>query len=86
MITSLLAYCHSHKISPEQLDELVYEAATNQCLPSLNEESQPKGQEQILKASEEEASQINNEGMRAQLTFLLESWGKTKVQQAIQKL
>jgi hypothetical protein len=86
MIEELLSLCRQKNLTEEDLDELVHEAAAQRAMPAVNEESRPKGQDQLLDAAEVSASSINNEGLEAQLKFLVQHYGEDEARRLIQEL
>ncbi len=86
MIEELLSLCRQKNLTGEDLDELVHEAAAQHAMPAVNEETRPKGQDQILDNADASASSINNEGIEAQMKFLVQHYGEDQARKLIQEL
>jgi hypothetical protein len=74
--------CKRLKITQEELDELVHEAAQadNTRLNGAPEKSQ---QERLIAAAEEHAARVNNGGRASQLVYLLEVYREAGVLEAL---
>ena len=70
-VPALLAWWKLHDAAEDSLDELVYEMVQQKGLPALNEASQADEQDELLDDADEQAASINNQGIEAQLTYLL---------------
>jgi hypothetical protein len=70
-VSALLAWWKRHDAAEDSLDELVYEMVQQKGLPALNEASQADEQDELLNDADEQAASINNEGIEAQLKYLV---------------
>lgn len=84
-IASIRHLCEQLDIHEIDLDELVHEASM-QKLKGLNEVVTSRAQDAIITHGEVNASHINNEGLEAQIGFLIEAWGAPEVQRQIKNL
>ena len=75
--------CERLKITQEDLDEVIHEAAQagNRRLNQVSEETQ---QERLITTAEEQAARINNGGRTSQLIYLLEAYGEAGAVKALQ--
>jgi hypothetical protein len=86
MNEELLKLCQARGFTEEDLDEFVHDAAASEALPRVNEEaSQPK-QEDLLSAASRKASRLNNEGMAAQVNYLVEQHGFDGAKQLLEQI
>jgi hypothetical protein len=58
------------KLNIEDLSELVYEICADGATDEMNKTNDEDKQEDILSLSESEASDINNQGLDGQVSFL----------------
>jgi hypothetical protein len=86
MNNELLAICKQRGLTEEDLDELVYEAATAQAIPTVNEAETANGQEDILDDAEKKASRINNGGLDDQVAFLLAQNGFAETRKLLEEV
>jgi hypothetical protein len=75
--------CERLKITQEDLDEVVHEAAPTGNR-RLNQVSEEKQQERLITTAEEQAARVNNGGRASQLVYLLEAYGEAGAVQALQ--
>jgi hypothetical protein len=75
--------CERLKITQEDLDEVVHEAAQTGNR-RLNQVSEEKQQERLITTAEEQAARVNNGGRASQLVYLLEAYGEAGAVQALQ--
>ena len=68
---ALVTWWKNNDLDEDELDEFVYEAVQEHGIPELNEQSSKDDQEAHLDDREKQASKINNEGIEAQLRYLL---------------
>ena len=75
--------CERLKITQEDLDEVIHEAAQagNGRLNQVSEENQ---QERLITTAEEQAARVNNGGRASQLVHLLEAYGEAGAVKALQ--
>jgi hypothetical protein len=70
-LATLVAWWTGNDVDEDALDELVYTAVQEHGLPELNEEASRSSQESFIEDREAFASRLNNEGIEAQLEYLL---------------
>ncbi|KWU23444.1 glyoxalase superfamily protein [Burkholderia cenocepacia] len=70
-LEALLAWWARNDASEDALDELVYEMVQQKGMPQLNATSNEGEQDELLEDADAQASSINNEGIEAQLTYLV---------------
>lgn len=70
-VDSLVEWWKANDQGEDELDELVYEAVQQHGLPELNKLDDEDDQEAHIEDRESHASDINNEGIEAQLRYLL---------------
>ena len=75
--------CERLKITQEDLDEVIHEAAQTGNL-RLNQVSEEKQQERLITTAEEQAARVNNGGRASQLIYLLEAYGEAGAVNALQ--
>jgi uncharacterized protein (UPF0335 family) len=75
--------CESIKITQEDLDEVIHEAA-QAGNRRLNQVSEEKQQERLITTAEEQAARVNNGGRTSQLIYLLEAYGEAGAVKALQ--
>ena len=75
--------CERLKITQEDLDEVVHEAAQTGNR-RLNQVSEEKQQERLITTAEEQAARVNNGGRASQLVYLLEAYGEAGAVKALQ--
>ena len=75
--------CERLKITQEDLDEVIHEAA-QAGNRRLNQVSEEKQQERLITTAEEQAARVNNEGRASQLIYLLEAYGEAGAVNALQ--
>ena len=85
MNDELLKLCQARGLTEEDLDELVHDAAVGGALPQVNEEASKSQQENLLDAASRKASSINNEGMDAQVNYLVEQHGFDGAKQLLEQ-
>jgi transposase-like protein len=68
---ALVAWWKQNDAAEDALDELVHEAVQIHGLPELNDKSDGESQEGLIEDAESQGSRINNEGIEAQLEYLL---------------
>jgi hypothetical protein len=67
--------CKRLRITQEDLDELVHEAA-QEANTRLNQTADEKRQERLISSAEQHAASVNNGGRASQLAYLLEVYGE----------
>jgi hypothetical protein len=67
----LVEWWKTNDLGEDDLDELVYETVQQRGLPELNTLDSEEDQESHIEDRESQASRINNEGIEAQLRYLL---------------
>ena len=75
MNEALSEICRQRRLTGEDLDELVHEAAAQEVLPRLNEKPDDDIQEAILEEAGKAAAGINNGGVDAQISYLVKQYG-----------
>ena len=70
--------CKKLRITQEDLDELVHEAAQRDN-KRVNQTSDAKRQERLITSAEQHAARVNNGGRASQLVYLLEVYGEVGV-------
>ena len=75
--------CERLKITQEDLDEVIHEAA-QAGNRRLNQVSEEKQQERLITTAEEQAARANNGGRTSQLIYLLEAYGEAGAVKALQ--
>jgi len=75
--------CERLKITQEDLDEVIHEAAQAGNL-RLNQVSEEKQQGHLITTAEEQAARVNNGGRASQLIYLLEAYGEAGAVNAMQ--
>ena len=75
--------CERLKITQEDLDEVIHEAA-QAGNGRLNQVSEEKQQERLITTAEEQAARANNGGRTSQLIYLLEAYGEAGAVKALQ--
>ena len=75
--------CERLKITQEDLDEVIHEAA-QASNRRLNQVSEEKQQERLITTAEEQAARVNNGGRTSQLIYLLEAYGEAGAVKALQ--
>ena len=75
--------CERLKITQEDLDEVIHEAA-QAGNRRLNQVSEEKQQERLITTAEEQAARVNNGGRTSQLIYLLEAYGEAGAVKALQ--
>jgi hypothetical protein len=75
--------CERLKITQEDLDEVIHEAA-QAGNRRLNQVSEEKQQERLITTAEEQAARVNNGGRASQLIYLLEAYGEAGTVNALQ--
>ncbi len=85
-IDRLETFCHNHRVTCEDLDELVHEVASRQASKANNRRENASQDEETDETFSEHASRINNEGLSSQLRFLVENLGETEARRALREL
>ena len=74
-IPEMLALCRQRGLTCQDLDEVVYDTMGEAAAKQLNEQPESASAEGVLQPSETRAGQINNQGLKAQIEFLLSQNG-----------
>jgi hypothetical protein len=76
--------CERLKITQEDLDEVIHEAA-QAGNTRLSQASDQKQQERLITTAEEQAARVNNGGRASQLVYLLEAYGEAGAVRALRE-
>lgn len=81
--SKLAALVRHLRLADDDLDDAVHTLSQELHLAELNSATTTAMQEQVIAAAEDAASEINNAGIEAQVTFLLEHNSEATVEQII---